>query len=96
MSKRISVAGKEYDSRSIITTAERLHLPNHPKVNAIVIPKLKDGKPIGKMVVIAKIPFGSVDFNPKEVQLVVESPRRIDAINAVTDKVKEMVMYRRK
>ncbi len=96
MSKKLIVGGKEYDSRSVIFKAERLHLPNHPKLNAIVIPKLQNEKPVGKLMVIVKIPFGGVDFNPKEVHLVVESPRRIDAINAVTEKVKSLTMYRRK
>jgi len=39
MSKKIKVAGKEYDSRSVVMQPEKLNLPNHPRVSAVATPK---------------------------------------------------------
>ena len=52
MSKKIIVAGISYDSRTVVTDIERLKLPNHPKVKALVIP-IKQGENLtGKMNVV--------------------------------------------
>ena len=42
MSKKVTVAGQTYDSRTVVSQLEKLHLPNHPKVNAIAIPVFKN------------------------------------------------------
>lgn len=95
MSKKVEVAGQVYDSRTIVENTEKLKLPNHPKVNALVVPIKFGNKLTGKMNVIVKIPFGSLAMNMKEVHFVVLSPRRIDAINKVIEVVKSSPMYRR-
>lgn len=95
MSKKIQVAGSEYDSRSVVEAPEKLHLPNHPKVYAFAIP-VRMGKELsGKMKVIVKIPFGKLELNTKEIVIDVHSPRRIDAINKVIEVVKTIPTYRR-
>lgn len=91
MSKKVTVAGKDYDSRTIVTIPEKLKLPNHPRVNALAIPRLSDGK----LIVTVKIPFGNLEQNTKELRLVIQSPRRIDAINKVMEAIKLIPMYRR-
>jgi hypothetical protein len=95
MSKKVEVAGQIYDSRTVINETERLHLPNHPKVNAIAIPQKVEAKHTGKLKVIVKIPFGKLEANAKEIILTIPSPRRIDAINKVVEAVKSCPMYRR-
>lgn len=95
MSKKVEVAGQLYDSRSVVESPERLHVPNHPKVYAFAIP-VRMGKELsGKMKVIVKIPFGKMELNTKEVVIEVHSPRRIDAINKVVEVVKQIPTYRR-
>lgn len=93
MSKKVEVAGNSYDSRTVVTDVERLNLPNHPRVNAVAYPKMNGDKHSGKLKVIVKIPFNWIHH--KELVLEIESPRRIDAINAVVNAVKKMPMYRR-
>lgn len=93
MSKKILVAGQEYNSRTVVTDIEKLNLPNHPRVNAIVYPKMNGNQHSGKLKVIVKFPFNFI--HSKEVVLEIESPRRIDAINAVVNAVKNLPMYRR-
>ncbi len=92
MSKKIKVAGKEYDSRTIVEKPEALKLPNHPKVKAIAVPDLIHGT----IKVMVKIVFGKFETAVKELTLQVDSPRRIDAINRVVEVVKSQPMYRRK
>lgn len=95
MSKKVEVAGQLYDSRSVVESPERLHVPNHPRVYAFAIP-VRMGKELsGKMKVIVKIPFGKMELNTKEVVIEVHSPRRIDAINKVVEVVKQIPTYRR-
>ena len=81
-----------YDSRTVITSPEKLKLPSHPNVSALAIPRLNSGT----MIVTLKIPFGLLDANMKEVRLEIPSPRRIDAINKVVEKLKLIPTYRRK
>lgn len=96
MSKKIKVGGQEYDSRSVVDKAEILKLPNHPKVNAVVIPLIRNERHSGSLKVIVKIPFGELGLTVKEIHLTINSPRRIDAINRVVEEVKKTLMYRRK
>ena len=92
MSKQIVVAGKKYDSRTVVSATEKLKLPNHPKVSAIAMPKTGEE---GKLVLIVKIPFDRLGLNTKEIHLEIPSPRRIDAINKVVEALKLSPMYRR-
>ena len=96
MSKKIIVAGQQYDSRTIVEQTEKLKLPNHPKVNALAIPVKNGNELTGQMTVVVKIPFGFLELNTKEIRLTIPSPRRIDAINRVTEEVKKILMYRRR
>lgn len=91
MSKKIEVAGKSYDSRSVILQSEKLKIPNHPKVNALAIPKGMSGI----TTVIIKIAFGMHDINAKEMKVDIISPKRIDIINKVIEMVKSQPTYRR-
>lgn len=91
MSKKIEVAGKSYDSRSVIIESEKLKIPNHPKINALAIPKGMSGI----TTVLIKLAFGTLDINQKEIRLEVASPKRIDVINEVVAKVKAQPTYRR-
>lgn len=91
MSKKIEVAGKTYDSRSVILQSEKLKIPNHPKVNALAIPKGMTGT----TTVLIKMAYGILDINQKEIRLEVSSPKRIDVINEVVSKVKSQPTYRR-
>lgn len=91
MSKKIEVAGKSYDSRSVILESEKLKIPNHPKINALAIPKGMSGI----TTVIIKLAFGILDINQKEFRVEVASPKRIDVINEVVAKVKSQPTYRR-
>jgi len=95
MSKKVTVAGTQYDSRTVVSQTERLNLPNHPKVNALAIPQMSEKGHTGNLKVIVKIPFGRLEANTKEIILTIPSPRRIDAINKVVEAVKSCPMYRR-
>lgn len=91
MSKKIEIAGKSYDSRSVILQSEKLKIPNHPKVNALAIPKGMSGV----TTVLIKMAFGILDINQKEIKVEVASPKRIDIINRVIELVKSQPTYRR-
>ena len=91
MSKKIEVAGNSYDSRSVILQTEKLKIPNHPKINALAIPKGMSGV----TMVLIKLAFGILDINQKEIRIEVASPKRIDVINEVVSKVKSHPTYRR-
>ena len=91
MSKKIQVAGETYDSRSVILKSEKLKIPNHPKVNALAIPKGMSGV----TTVLIKVAFGILDINQKEMKIEVGSPKRIDVINKVVEMVKSQPTYKR-
>lgn len=90
MSKQIQVKGKTYDSRTIVTEPELLKLVNHPRVSAMAIPNEREAN----ILIIVKIPFGMTVM--KEVRLISNSPRRIDAINKVVNELHNTIAYRRK
>lgn len=89
MSKKVRVAGQEYDSRTIVAEPEKLKIPNHPTVIAMAVPNLREGI----IKIILKIKFGRLE--EKEQLLISNSPKRIDAINKVIYTLKNTVAYKR-
>ena len=73
-----------------MTEPELLKLVNHPTISALAVPNLHEAT----ITILIHIPFGVTVM--KEVRLVSNSPRRIDAINKVVNELHNTVSYRRK
>lgn len=89
--KKVTIDNVNYDPRTLVNVdGEILNLQGYENVSAFARPSV-DKKSVN---VLIKVPFGKFT-EPKEIRLVSDSPRRIDAIKKAMVTLDNTPMYRK-